>query len=155
MDPGIEWRALEHHHQPKGIAWYWITIVVALLLVAVAVWQQNIIFAFLIIIGEVLIVIWGNREPETVSFRLDHTGLTIAGKEHLAYGVLHSYSVFAGGPHLWPELVFHTTHHIRHTLRIFVPPERLHEIDVYLNAILPKIAYEESLTETLARVFGF
>lgn len=70
----MAWEAPEFEHREKDISWYWISIIVATLIIAFAVWQKNFLFGFFIVIAEILFVLWGNEKPRTVEFRITNKG---------------------------------------------------------------------------------
>lgn len=76
----ITWKAPEFNYYEKDQKWYWSTIGIALAILAFAVWQKNFLFGFFIVAAESLLISWGNREPETVDFKIDDKGLYIKEK---------------------------------------------------------------------------
>lgn len=60
----IKWQAPEYEYREKTVSWYWISIVVAALVIAFSVWQKNFLFGFFIVIAEMLFIVWGNRTPD-------------------------------------------------------------------------------------------
>ncbi len=77
----IEWQAPEFEYREKDISWYWLSIIVAVLILSVSVWQKNFLFAAFVVMAEMLILVWAGRKPREISFSLDEKGLTISGNK--------------------------------------------------------------------------
>ena len=77
MPPKFEvvWDAPEFEYREKGISWYWLSIIAAACIIAFAAWFRNFLFGFFIVIAEILFIVWGNRQPRTVEFKLDDSGI--------------------------------------------------------------------------------
>lgn len=76
----ISWKAPEFNYYEKDKKWYWVTMGIALAILAFAIWQQNFLFGFFIVSAEILLITWGNRKPENVDFKIDEKGLYIKEK---------------------------------------------------------------------------
>src|SRR5690348_2499840 len=74
---GITWEAPEFECRDKGVAWYCISIIVAAIIVAFAVWEKNFLFGLFIVIAEVLFIVWGNRLPRMIGLAASEAGITI------------------------------------------------------------------------------
>ena len=78
----IIWQAPEFNYYEKDKKWYWITMGIALLILAFAIWQKNFLFGFFIVAAETLLISWANRKPRTVDFKLTDKELFIDGKNY-------------------------------------------------------------------------
>ena len=70
----IIWEAEEYEHHEKTPGWYWITVLIALALGAYAVWQDNYLFLFFIVVAEVMVFSWARRYPRILVFRVTDGG---------------------------------------------------------------------------------
>ena len=75
----IKWQAPEYSYFEKDIGWYWLVVIVAIVVVAVALWQRNFLFAIFAILAAFILIVWGRRKPETVEFELNERGVEIGG----------------------------------------------------------------------------
>ena len=73
----IKWRAPEYSYFEKDISWYWLVVIVAIIVVAVSLWQRNFLFAVFTILAALILIIWGYKKPAMVEFELNERGLEI------------------------------------------------------------------------------
>src|SRR3989344_1323822 len=151
----IDWSAPEFEYRPKSVSWYWGSIVVAVLLIAVAAWQRNFLFGFFVLIAEVLMLIWANRVPVTHEFTLTEKGLAIGKKTFYPSADFESFSVDEHWSDEWPNFVIYFKRRFRPAVRVHVPHDRFEEIEQALRKIVPKIEHEETLIETIEHLIGF
>ena len=151
----LSWRAPEFEYRPKGASWYWVSIIVAVLVLAAAIWQKNFLFAIFIIISEILILVWANREPGTTEFVLDERGLTISSRKFYAWNEIKSFGVVEGIESDWSGLVFVFAKTLRPPLRIPTPTEVIPEVRAALTQVIPETEVNESPFDTLERFVRF
>ena len=151
----LSWLAHEFEHRPKENAWFWVSIVGAVLLVAYAVWQNNLLFALFILIAEVLVIVWGNKQPEELRITVDSTGVRIG--EHKFYPKSHieAFSIIEHDHTDWHDLVLLLDRRYIPTVRIHVPEHHVAELHRRLQAMYPEYDHQESLVEVLERYFWF
>jgi len=70
MAAEFHWQTKEYEYHEKDIFWYWASIIIAVGIVAFAVWQKNFLFAAFVIIAEILVLVWAERKPDTIEFML-------------------------------------------------------------------------------------
>ena len=46
-EPAIEWQAPAFRYYPKDVSWYWLSFIIAILIMAFAIWQNNFLLPFL------------------------------------------------------------------------------------------------------------
>jgi hypothetical protein len=151
----MHWEAPEFESREKSIGWYWTTIIVAVLMLAGAVWQRNFLFAVLVVIGEILVLIWSGKEPRTVAFRITDHELLIDEKTRYALNELHSFSVEPEGHSHWPVIALVSKRRFRPAVHIRAPKDRIEGIRERLQISVPESAWEESLIEMLEKFFRF
>ncbi len=151
----IKWQAPEFEYRPKGVSWYWISIIVAAAIVAVSVWQKNFLFGLLIIVAEILVLVWANREPPFVEFTLNERGLDIGGNKFYVWSEAESFGIDDYLETDWPNLYFQFKARLKTPLKIKMPKERAAEIQKTLQTILPQVKHERSALETLEELIGF
>lgn len=153
--PEMEWRAPEFEFRPKSVSWYWMSIIIATACIGVAVWQNNFLFGLFIVVGEILILVWANREPATISFRASERGLTVGASASYAWGDVQDFS-FDEAPHAgWPILTFRLRNRLRPSLRVRVERARASEILQFLDREIPRVEHDQSFLDVLEDFFGF
>lgn len=155
--PEIKWSAPEFDYYPKGNAWYWWSILITLLLLGFAVWQKNFLFAFFIVVAELLVLSWGSRKPAAVDFHLDEKGLTINGIKFYSYAELKEFGVSDMVPtdEKFEEIVVYFKRRLRTGLNFLVPKEKEAEIVSALSKKMPKVEVELTLLDAAERFLRF
>lgn len=155
--PRLEWRAPEYTDRPKHISWYWISIVVAVLILIATIWQRNFLFAIFVVLAEILILTWGERPPQMVDFLLTEKGLTIGGEKFYPWGEFKSFSIEKEEvEHLdWLEIVFFFDSHVKPTLKVRGPQAEIENIHQALAKKLPEVKWEPSLLDALEHFLHF
>lgn len=152
--PKVQWRAPEFEEQPKGVSWYWLTIILASGMLAAAIWQKNFLFGFFIVVAEVLLLVWGSRTPALIDFSLSEKEIVVAGKTR-PFAEMESFSVYEleeGKRHL-VKLYFRR--HLQGALRLLVPHDAFLEVEKILMGVLPRVERDDSFIETLEKFFRF
>lgn len=157
MEPDeISWVAPEYYHYPKTPRWFWISLIAAVTLVAVAAIQKNFLFAVFVVIAELLVVTWGRRIPSDLTFTISPEGVRLDKKGFYPYTNLLGFAFLK--PEIDPEfdeLVLHTKNTLSTFVKILIPKEERETIGEYLRQFVPEVEYEESLVEHLERIFNF
>lgn len=151
----INWTAPEYEYRPKSISWFWLSIIVAVLVLAVAVWQKNFLFGFFVVVAELLLIVWGNREPRRVRFSVSDKGLTIDGNKFYAWSEIENWSVREPGELEHGDVILNFRGWFRPNVRVLLPRDRFEEIKSAFGEFLPETEREESLIDSLERFLGF
>ncbi len=150
----VLWEAPEFEYREKGISWYWISIIVAALLVAFSVATRNFLFGLFVVLAELLLIFWANRSPEILSFGVSDQGLSIQGRRLYAISEFGSWSADISGDE-WVVLHFQFNSRLRPPLTTLVPKEKLEPIRTNLKTVLKEIEYEASLFDNIEKFLGF
>ena len=150
----LKWSAPEFDTRPKGVSWYWLSIVVAVVIIGVAVWQKNFLFGFFIVVAEILVLVCGNREPDMVAFALDEGGLAVGGKKYL-YPELESFSTENIPDKEWPALFLNFKSRLKPALKVKIPKGQAGEIKRALTSALPETEHQPSLLDAFEEFLGF
>lgn len=148
------WQAPEFEYHPKGVSWYWISIIVAAAIIAFAIWERDFLFGVFILIAEVLFIAWGNEMPPTVNFVLTEKNLDIDDAKRHPIGLFENFSVNELDDD-WVELFFAPKAKLRTPVKIMVPKIKLEEIRKNLQPILREVNFEPSLLDALEKIIGF
>lgn len=151
----ITWEAPEFEYREKGVSWYWISIIIAALIIAFSVWQKNFLFGFFIVVAEILLIVWGNREPRTTQFTLTDDRVTIEayGKTYLMKE-FESWSADAGGAE-WTDVMFYFRSRVHPPLALIVPDAKVAEIRANLKGVLKEIEHEPTFIDSIEKFFRF
>ncbi len=152
----IKWTAPEFEYHHKGVSWHWLLVITAGLIILIALWQKNFLFAVFVAIAATLMVKWGHHEPRYVNFRLTGEGLEFDTAKY----PYEDFAGFATHPvHGQSEdlsyLIFQRKHRLGTYLKVLAPTIMLEEIRILANKYLPEIEYEESLMDHLSRFLKF
>lgn len=152
----IKWRAPEYEQQPKSIIWFWSTIFISLIFLAIAIWQKNFLFAIFIIIAEVLILIWGATEPKIIEFKIDDNGIYIDKYNFYNFSDIKNFSYTES---IWPEFILlkiNFKKKMRLNISILVPKEKIKKIqNIFIEKNIPETEYEEHFLEVIQKLIKF
>jgi hypothetical protein len=150
----IAWSAPEFEYHEKGVSWYWVTIIVAALIIAFSVWERNFLFGFFIVIAEILVIAWGNQQPRMVSFALNDSELSIGEQKSHSLKEFESWSTTEADETLI-ELMFNFRAKLRTPLKILAPQEKLEEIRKNLKPILKEVEHQSTLIDAIEKLMRF
>ena len=156
MEKEVRWSAPEFHYYKKSVVWYWLVMLIGLILIALALWQKNFLFALFIVMAAVLTIGWGRREPKTVDFRLSENGLYIGENKFYPHESLVGFAIVPdhADPEL-SELLLQTKGRINAWLRVIIVTQRTPAAKKLLTEYLPEIEYRESISEHLGKILRF
>ncbi|MEK7212733.1 MAG: hypothetical protein AAB686_03580 [Patescibacteria group bacterium] len=153
--PEIKWSAPEFEYRHKEASWYWTSIIITLLVLAVAIWQKNFLFGFFVVIAEVLIIVWGNRQPRMIDFLLNDKGFTVDGKKFYSWSQLGSFSTEESDSSEWADVILNFGQSFRPAAKAYLPKTRFQEIRARLGQFLSETERRESLVDSLQKFLGF
>lgn len=163
----ITWQAPEFEYREKGVSWYWLSIIIAIIVLGIAVWQKNFLFGFFVVVAEMLILSWGNREPRMVEFRLSEKGLAISGgpsPRRSDYGhaggkfyALQDFESFGTeeSESEWQNVHLQFKNRLRPRIKIAVPKKKYKEVEKMLGGRIQQSTHEPSLLDTLEKFLRF
>lgn len=154
---GIRWEAPEFEHRPKTATWYWMTIAVAVALLALSIWQRSFLFGLFIVLAEILLIVWAAENPPTVQFELTERGIKIGSRKFYPMREISYFSADIDGllDEAYPEIVLNFHHHFRLPLRIKAPARWLPEIRKELRNHVREEHFDPGFTELLEHYLGF
>ena len=150
----ITWEAPEFEHVEKSTTWYWGSMAVAIVLIAIALWQKNFLFAVFIVVAELVVFMFAGEKPKPWNFTIDERGVTIENHKTYKYTDITLYDIheFSDEYH---ELVLQTRSKVHHYIKIFIPVDLDEEIDDLLSEKIRRGEIEVSFLEILERLIGF
>jgi len=153
MNSTIEWQAPEYTHYEKNQNWFWITGVIAGILVLLSIIFKNFLFAIIILLGAFTAMMYGARPPELIPFALNSKGLRIKDRLYL-YQDLKSFWVSDEYNHR--KIIIESSRLI--LPHIIVPlPDNVTDAEArdFLLQYLEEVRHEESLIDLIADYFGY
>ncbi|RJP45634.1 hypothetical protein C4587_00585 [Candidatus Parcubacteria bacterium] len=144
----LEWQAPEFEYREKNVAWYWISIIIAAVVLGAAVWQGNFLFGFFVVLAEILVLVWASREPRTVRFALTDKGIGIDKQAVRPYDQISHFTVSEGGPE-WMLLKVSFRRRVRPDVAVRVPRDKIEDIVKLLASFAPQREAEDSLLDAL------
>ncbi|MFA4942667.1 MAG: hypothetical protein WC564_03470 [Patescibacteria group bacterium] len=88
----IQWNIPEYEKHEKKRSWYIIAAIIALALIAYAIFTRNYLFALIIVIVAFIIITRDGQEPLVVTFSLESTGVRV-GQRFYNYETFKDFSV--------------------------------------------------------------
>jgi len=93
------WESPAYDRHERGKRWYIIMSVVAILLVAYAIWNANFLFAFIILIAAIILVLAGNEKPQKILVQIGHNGIVRNG-DFLSFDEIENFAIIYQPPHI-------------------------------------------------------
>jgi hypothetical protein len=88
----IKWEIPEYEKHEKDRRWYIIAAIIALALIAYAVFTRNYLFALIIVIIGFIIITRDGQDPIVVTFSLESTGVGV-GQRFYSYDTFKDFAV--------------------------------------------------------------
>lgn len=152
----IAWEAPEFEYRAKDGAWYWGSILFTIIVLGVAVWQKNFLFAVFIVVAEVLVLVWGNKQPRLMRFTLNEKGFEITGKKSYPYRDIQSFSMEdIGEDARLSQLTFQFHQTLKPPLRVRVPHNVSEKVQRVLHAFVTETDPEHSFIDELEKFVRF
>jgi hypothetical protein len=156
----ISWQAPEFEYRPKDVSWYWLSLIIAIILIALAVWQKNFLFVVFVVIAWLVVSSFSNRFPTIWEFKIDEKGLNISlpnkksGNKFYPYEDIGGFDIHTGGEE-YKELVFKVKNKFSPYLKINIRAGDEEKIKNFLLQRLSKEEYQVSLADSLANLIRF
>jgi hypothetical protein len=150
----IRWQAPEFEYRPKGVSWYWISIIVAAAIIAFAIWERNFLFGIFIVIAEILFIAWGDQIPDTMDFTLSESELRVGDAKQYQINLFENFSVNELSED-WVEFFFSFKTKFRTPLKVILPKTKIEEVRKHLKTALREVEFEPSLLDSLEKIIGF
>jgi hypothetical protein len=154
MTTPIRWTAPEFHYYEKDHRWHVAVRIGALVILLIALWQGNFLFAVFTVIAAFLFSSWGSKPPQTRTFTLTERELHIAGGKTYPHDRSEGFTIIEAPGHP-PELVIKTKERLHMWLHVIIPADLAPQIQELLIEYLPEIDYDESLGDKLGRLLKF
>lgn len=150
----FSWETSEFEFKEKRKDWYWIVSILALVLIGIAIYLNNYLFAFLIGIGAFLMINLASKEPLSLPIEISEHGVKIYNEMH-SYETLHQFWITYNKKQE-PMLLLLSDRKISPIISIVIDDE-IDPMDVreYLGEFIEEQEMKESLTDRIIDRIGF
>ena len=150
----ISWRAPEFVYYKKDVGWYWLIAIIAILILAVSLWQKNFLFAVFIVLAAGTLITWGKRQPQQLTIELNDEGLMIGKEFHPKEKFSHFY--LKKEEAAWDKLIMKTKSKISPYLIVPLPRQKFDSVKKYcLNFWTEMEEFNEPLVDQLGDFLKF
>lgn len=149
----LSWQAPEFEATERSATWYLWSIVAAIGLIAIALWQKNILFALFIAIAEGVLVAL-NRGPAGLRlYTLNEDGLFVNGEPVRGMQDIAGFAFLdMGGRYI--EFILKPTRKFHTYTKVLVLREREQDVIDFLSAHKPQFEYQPTMADVIARRLG-
>lgn len=150
------WQAPEYEAHERTALWYVGLGLVAAILVIMALWQENFLFAIFVVLAALTAAALSKEKPPLRTFTINASGLNIDGIKSLPFARLRGFSVEEVANQTdWATLVIHSKELFHHTLHIAIPRQKLADARALLLRRLKEVPHDPSLFEELLKFLKF
>ena len=149
----VSWRALEYHHYERTIEWYVILGILVISLTIGAMILNNILLAFLIVIGGIIIALAATRPPRIITYSIGARGVKI-GTEFHPMNTLVGFKIDEEHRH-GPHVILESKKKFTPLIILPIPEDHIDDIDDMLSARLVHHDLEEPFYNILLEILRF
>ncbi len=156
----IKWEAPEYEYEPKTVSWYWLSIIISIILIAIALWQKNFLFVVFIVIAELVLIYFSNLLPKVWSFEIDDEGISIISNSGASQKKKYPFSDVLGFD-IYPandgykELIIHTNLKLTPYVKMFIFAEDEKKIEEKLLEVTQREEIPHLITDALEKIVRF
>ncbi len=149
----VEWRAPEFEYHERTILWYAGLATIAAALLALSLWQENFLFAVVIILATALIVIWSKKAAPIHTITITERVISVDDLRIYPLNELRAFNIEEDGQGNgdWGRILLQSNHHFRPIIKLLIPQAKIEQARQILEKKLPQFAYEPSLTDEVMR----
>ena len=135
VSPEVSWTASEYIAHDKGTGWFMgLAAATGLATVAVYLITQDIVTVIVVLVVAIVFGVFALRQPRVLSYKIDHSGITIADK-HYPYLSFRSFAVQEEGA--VDSILLIPLKRFMPGINIYFPPEQEDQIVGTLGNYLP------------------
>lgn len=150
----VSWQAPEFEFQPKDVSWYWIAVIIGIILVAIALWQKNFLFAIFVVVAEIVIFHYSSAVPKIWQFQITDRGVHIGENRVVGFKNIESFDIHEYGED-FKELILKVHGKFHPFMKIFIHTEDEKEIEKTLSRFVKKEELTTSLVDVIERIIRF
>jgi hypothetical protein len=143
----ITWTASEFVAHAKSLGWYvGLAAAAAVLTAAIFLITRDFVSVGVVIIGAILLGIYGGHQPRQLQYQLDTSGLGI-GQKHFGYDQFRSFSIIPEGA--FDSIVFMPLKRFAIPTTIYFAPE---DKDKIVTMLVDRVPFEERGHDAIDRL---
>ena len=152
----IKWEAEEFEKIERSVSWYWISIIIATLLIAFSILEKDFLFGFFVLIAEILIIVWGDKNPRIISFTLNEKELILDTGKTYELSDLEEFSFLErnDGSQL-AEIILKQKGKYKVSFMIQAPIQKIDDIKNILKKTIKEIPYDPSFVDSIQKISKF
>lgn len=150
----ISWKAPEFIYEAKTVSWYWLSLIISIVLIAVSLWQKNFLFVVFVIIAELVLIYFSNQFPKIWDFKITDRGIFVGRNKIYKYEDIIGFDIHHATDE-YKELVLHMKSKIAPYIKIFIDPEEEEKIEKKLLEFVQREEIQPSLVDTVERIMRF
>lgn len=152
----LSWEAPEYENHTRGTGWYYLVTTASLILISIALWSDNFLFAIFLAVSVILLLIWSQKDPATINFTITNTDIRISNLKIIHASDIKSFSIRSPREgEKWGELFIDIRNSFRPNVHILAEPEKVESIRKELRKIAPERAHEDSLADAILKFLRF
>jgi hypothetical protein len=152
----IQWRAPEYEYYPKSLAWFWGTIIIAILFLILSILQKNFLFSVFIIISEILILIWASFEPKIINFKINNEGISVGENNFYNFDTISSFSSTLSVLPDLTEIKINFKNKLSFNISILIPTNIVEDVKkIFYEKNIPEVEHEEHFIDSLQKILKF
>lgn len=149
----MKWRAYEFIYYPKTSGWYLVNLLIVLTLILFALWQKNFLLIIFLVIAEILVLVWANREPKELEFELNDKGIRVENNLQYYFNDLEGFAIKENED--LSEIFILQKTKFRPVVKIPLPKGLTFQVRNFMLKFLPEKEIEESFLDSLSKIIGF
>ena len=149
----IKWQAPEYYYHEKDVSWYWLVVILAIVITAIALWQRNFLFAVFTVIASGTLLAWGYRKPSLIDFELNDQGLKIDENFH-SKDSFSNFSIIKESDE-WGKLLLKKKSKISNILAIPIPSNEFDKVKQYCLNFWTEAELKESMIDDISNLLKF
>jgi len=150
----ITWSAPEYDYEHRRAEWYLLSIVIAVGLIVLSLWQRNFLFALFILLAEMAILLSAKQFPPVWDFEVNAKGVRIGDKKFFNYAEMEGFDVHYDTDE-YNHLVVRINHRFSPDLTLRMPAHRSDEIEKFIAKNIPRQSYDMHLIDAVAKLLKF
>lgn len=157
MEQEISWQAHEFEYHQKDIGWYYLVAIAGIIFVAVALWQQNYLFAAFLIIASGMLIYWGTARPGVMTITIADTGVKPNQFRFVPMTELLGFAIHEDGQRdvEWGIMLLRSKHRFAPYIKLPIPRGKMKQVRALLHNHLDEFEYDESLIDEMLRWLKF
>jgi hypothetical protein len=151
----IRWQAPEYPFHKKNVDWYWWFGLITIGLIALAIYLNNILFAFVIGIGAFASLLFAVRPPRTLDYEANTRGIRAEKKLYPYQTLSHFWIHDQAGENTEKVLLLESKKHMMPLLILPLGNANIDELRHFLLDFMEEREIHEPLGQKIMEWLGF